>query len=32
VDEYMDEFHKLLARVDLSKSDEQLVSRYIGDL
>jgi hypothetical protein len=28
----MDEFHKLLARVDLSESDEQLVSRYIGGL
>jgi hypothetical protein len=29
VDEYTEEFHKLLARVDLSESDEQLVSRYI---
>ena len=32
VDEYTDEFHKLLARVDLSESDEQLVSWYIGGL
>jgi hypothetical protein len=32
VDEYTEEFHKLLARVDLSESDEQLVSRYIGGL
>jgi hypothetical protein len=32
VDEYIEEFHKLLARVDLSESDEQLVSRYIGGL
>jgi hypothetical protein len=32
VEEYMDEFHKLLARVDLSESVEQLVSRYIGGL
>jgi hypothetical protein len=32
VDEYTEEFHKLLARVDLSKLDEQLVSRYIGGL
>ena len=28
----MEEFYKLLARVDLSESDEQLVSRYIGGL
>jgi hypothetical protein len=32
VDEYTEEFHKLLSRVDLSESDEQLVSRYIGGL
>jgi hypothetical protein len=32
VDEYTEEFHKVLARVDLSESDEQLVSRYIGGL
>jgi hypothetical protein len=32
VDEYTEEFHKLLTRVDLSESDEQLVSRYIGGL
>ena len=32
MDEYTDEFYKLLARVNLSESDEQLVSRYIGDL
>jgi hypothetical protein len=32
VEEYMDEFHQLLARVDLSESVEQLVSRYIGGL
>jgi hypothetical protein len=32
VDEYTEEFHKLLARVDLSESDDQLVSRYIGGL
>jgi hypothetical protein len=32
VDEYMEEFHKLLARVDLSELDDQLVSRYIGGL
>jgi hypothetical protein len=32
VDEYMKEFYKLLARVDLSKLDEQLVSQYIGGL
>jgi hypothetical protein len=32
VDEYTEEFHKLLARVDLSELDEQLVSRYIGGL
>ena len=32
VDEYMEGFHKLLARVDLSESDDQLVLRYIGGL
>ena len=32
VNEYMEEFHKLLARVDLSKSDDQLVLRYIRGL
>jgi hypothetical protein len=32
VDEYTEEFHKLLARVDISESDKQLVSRYIGGL
>jgi hypothetical protein len=32
VDEYTEEFHKILVRVDLSKSDEQLVSQYIGGL
>jgi hypothetical protein len=32
IDEYMEEFHKLLARVDLSELDEQLVSQYIGGL
>ena len=31
VDEYMEEFYKLLAW-DLSELDEQLVSRYIGGL
>jgi hypothetical protein len=30
VDEYTELFYKLLAWVDLSESDEQLVSRYIG--
>jgi hypothetical protein len=29
VDEYTEEFHKLLELVDLSESDDQLVSRYI---
>jgi hypothetical protein len=32
VDEYTEELHKLLARVDLSELDEQLVSWYIGGL
>jgi hypothetical protein len=32
IDEYTDEFHKLLTRVDLLKSDDQLVSRHIGGL
>ncbi|XP_059433719.1 uncharacterized protein LOC132166885 [Corylus avellana] len=32
VDEYTEEFYKLLTRVDLSKTEEQLVSRYIGGL
>jgi hypothetical protein len=32
VDEYTKEFHKLLARVDLSESDEQLVLQYIRGL
>jgi hypothetical protein len=32
VDEYTEEFYKLLTRVDLSESDDQLVSRYIGGL
>jgi hypothetical protein len=32
IDEYTEEFHKLLAQVDLSESDDQLVSRYIGGL
>jgi hypothetical protein len=32
VEKYTDEFHKLLARVDLSESVEQLVSQYIGGL
>jgi hypothetical protein len=32
VDEYMEEFYKLLMRVDLSESDKQLVSWYIEGL
>jgi hypothetical protein len=32
IEEYTDEFHKLLARVDLSESVEQLVYRYIRGL
>jgi hypothetical protein len=32
VDEYTEEFHKLLAQVDLLESNDQLVSRYIGGL
>jgi hypothetical protein len=32
VEEYTDEFHKLLARVDLSKLVKQLASRYIEGL
>jgi hypothetical protein len=32
VDEYTEEFQKLLARVDLSESDDQIVSQYIGGL
>ena len=32
IDEYIEKFYKLLTQVDLSKSDEQLVSRYIGGL
>jgi hypothetical protein len=32
VDEYTEEFYKYLTRVDLAKTDDQLVSRYIGGL
>jgi hypothetical protein len=32
IDEYTEEFYKLLVWVDLSESDEQLVSCYIGGL
>jgi hypothetical protein len=32
IDEYTEEFYKLLVWVDLSESDEQLVLRYIGGL
>jgi hypothetical protein len=32
VDEYTEEFYKLLMRVDLLELDEQLVSWYIGGL
>ncbi|XP_059441865.1 uncharacterized protein LOC132174190 [Corylus avellana] len=32
VNEYTEEFNKLLTRVDLSETEEQLVSRYIGGL
>jgi hypothetical protein len=32
VDECTEEFQKLLARVDLSESDDQIVSQYIGGL
>jgi hypothetical protein len=32
VDEYTEEFYKYLTRVDLVKTDDQLVSQYIGGL
>jgi hypothetical protein len=32
INEYIEEFYKLLTRVDLSESDEQLVSWFIGGL
>jgi hypothetical protein len=32
VDEYTEEFYLLLTQVDLSESDDQLVSQYIGGL
>ena len=32
MDEYTKEFYKLLTRVDLAESEDQLVSRYIGGL
>jgi hypothetical protein len=32
VDEYTKEFYKYLTQVDLAKTDDQLVSRYIGGL
>lgn len=32
VDEYVAEFNRLVAHVDLAKSDDQLLSKYIGDI
>ena len=32
MDEYTEEFYKYLTRVDLAKTDDQLVSRYIRRL
>lgn len=32
VEEYMEVFYQLVARVDLNKSVEQMVARYINDL
>jgi hypothetical protein len=32
VDEYTKEFYKYLTRVELTETDDQLVSRYIGGL
>jgi hypothetical protein len=32
VDEYTEEFYKYLTRVELAETDDQLVSRYIGEL
>ncbi|KAJ0977916.1 hypothetical protein J5N97_013390 [Dioscorea zingiberensis] len=32
VDEYTEDFYQLIARNDLSETEEQLVARYLGDL
>ena len=32
VEAYIEEFHMLVARNDLGKSDDQLVARYLGGL
>jgi len=32
MDDYIAEFYKLVARVDLAESDDQFVLRYIGGM